>query len=166
MKINFKVIISSCVLATVLFIFYLGLSTTTQYNTKDMVGKKLNSSQIDSLTENILIENSFILINFWASWCLPCRKEHKHLLELKTNNKLTLVGINYKDKKKNASKFLKDLGNPYEYLKNDIEGKISVLFGIYGIPESILIDNNLKIIKKFIGPLNEKDYEKIINILN
>jgi cytochrome c biogenesis protein CcmG/thiol:disulfide interchange protein DsbE len=131
-----------------------------------MVGKKLNSSQIDSLTENILIENSFILINFWASWCLPCRKEHKHLLELKTNNKLTLVGINYKDKKKTASKFLKDLGNPYEYLKNDIEGKISVLFGIYGIPESILIDNNLKIIKKFIGPLNEKDYEEIINILN
>ena len=166
MKINFKIVISFCILTIVLSVFYLGLSTITQYDTKDMVDKKLNYSKINSLGENNLSSSNFVLINFWASWCLPCRQEHKYLLDLKMNNKLKIIGIHYKDKERNASKFLKDLGSPYAHLKNDIDGKISVLFGVYGIPESILIDNNLKIIKKFIGPLSKKDYEEIINSLN
>ena len=71
-----------------------------------------------------------------------------------------------KDKKNNALKFLDDLGNPYDYLAKDTEGKKSVTFGIYGIPESILIDKNFIILKKFIGPLNDNDFNEIKKITN
>ena len=63
-------------------------------------------------------------------------------------------------------KFLKDLGDPYEYLTRDSNGKQSVNFGIYGIPESILIDNKLTIIKKFVGPLTKQDLNNIKEIIN
>ena len=70
--------------------------------------------------------------------------------------------VNFKDKKINALKFLNDLGNPYYYLTKDSNGKQSVTFGIYGIPESILINGELIVIKKFIGPLNEQDLNDIM----
>ena len=72
----------------------------------------------------------------------------------------------YQDKmNKTFDKFLKDLGNPYDYLAKDGSGKESVNYGIYGIPESILVDNKLNILKKIIGPLNEKDLEEIEKII-
>ena len=78
-------------------------------------------------------------------------------MELSNEKNLQILGVNFKDKKNNALKFLKDLGDPYDYLANDYNGKQSVNFGIYGIPESILINNDLTIIKKFIGPLSKQD---------
>ena len=78
---------------------------------------------------------------------------------------LNLLGVNFKDKKKNALKFLKELGNPYDDLARDEFGKQSINFGIYGIPESILINKNLIIIKKFIGPISKNDYDDIKNIV-
>ena len=78
---------------------------------------------------------------------------------------LTLIGVNFKDKKNNAIEFLKELGNPYDDLAKDELGKNSIDFGIYGIPESILINKELKIVKKFIGPLNQDDYNLIKKII-
>ena len=78
---------------------------------------------------------------------------------------LKILGVNFKDKKINALKFLEELGDPYHYLAEDSTGKQSVNFGIYGIPESILIDNEFNILKKIIGPLNEKDLEEIEEII-
>ena len=72
-----------------------------------------------------------------------------------------MLGVNFKDNKKNANSFLIELGNPYDELAVDNQGKQSINFGIYGIPESILINKDLIIIKKFIGPIFESDYEYI-----
>mgnify|MGYP001340348605 FL=1 len=77
-----------------------------------------------------------------------------------------LLGVNFKDKKKQAEFFLKDLGNPYDFLTKDEQGKNSVKFGIYGIPESILINKDLTILKKFVGPLSTNDLNLIKNIVN
>ena len=74
-----------------------------------------------------------------------------------------MLGVNFKDNKKNANSFLIELGNPYDELAVDKQGKQSINFGIYGIPESILINKDLIIIKKFIGPIFESDYEYIKN---
>ena len=106
-------------------------------------------------------KNKYTLINFWASWCAPCRVEHPYLMELSKEKNIKILGVNFKDKKINALKFLKDLGNPYDYLNKRQSGKQSVNFGIYGIPESILIDNKLIILKKFVGPLNSQDLNEI-----
>ena len=83
-------------------------------------------------------------------------------MNLKESRSLTLVGVNFKDKKKNAKNFLDDLGNPYDILLKDKNGKKSIIFGIYGIPESILLNKELVIIEKFVGPLVKEDYEKIL----
>ena len=87
-------------------------------------------------------------------------------MELSKENNIKILGVNFKDKKINALKFLNDLGDPYEYLTRDRNGKQSVNFGIYGIPESILIDNKLTIIKKFVGPLSKQDLNNIKEIIN
>ena len=152
--------------------FFLSLNKSSNYNTESLVGNKLGEIELVSFQDDSIFtnddfkKNSFTLINFWASWCAPCRVEHQHLMELSKENNIKILGVNFKDKKNNALKFLKDLGDPYEYLTRDSNGKQSVNFGIYGIPESILIDDKLTIIKKFVGPLTKQDLNNIKEIIN
>ena len=156
----------------ILGIFFLSLNKSSNYNTESLVGNKLGEIELISFEDDSIFtnddfkKNSFTLINFWASWCAPCRIEHPQLMELSKENNIKILGVNFKDKKINALKFLKDLGDPYEYLTRDSNGKQSVNFGIYGIPESILIDNKLTIIKKFVGPLTKQDLNNIKEIIN
>ena len=156
----------------ILGIFFLSLNKSSNYNTESLVGNKLGEIELVSFGDDSIFtnddfkNNSYTLINFWASWCAPCRIEHPQLMELSKENNIKILGVNFKDKKINALKFLKDLGDPYEYLTRDSNGKQSVNFGIYGIPESILIDNKLTIIKKFVGPLSKQDLNNIKEIIN
>ena len=149
-------------------VFLIGLNKSSIYDTKDLVGKQLENIKLDNfnenkiLTESDLKKNDFTLINFWASWCGPCRKEHPTLLRLNRINNLTILGVNFKDKKENAKKFLNELGNPYDILAKDELGKNSVHFGIYGIPESILIDKDLTVVKKFVGPISKNEFNYIV----
>ena len=169
---NIIKLITVSLLVFILGIFYLSLNRSSNYDTKFLVGNKIADIELSDLqsekffTNDDFKNNSFTLINFWASWCAPCRIEHPQLMELSKENNIKILGVNFKDKKINALKFLKDLGDPYEYLTRDSNGKQSVNFGIYGIPESILIDNKLTIIKKFVGPLTKQDLNNIIEIIN
>ena len=168
---NIIKLITVFILVFILTIFYLSLNRSSNYDTKFLVGNKLADIELKALesekffTNNDLKNNNYTLINFWASWCAPCRIEHQFLMILSKNKNIKILGVNFKDKKINALNFLEELGNPYFYLANDSTGKQSVNFGIYGIPESILVDNKLNILKKIIGPLNEKDLEEIEKII-
>ena len=156
----------------ILGVFFISLNKDTAYNTKTLVGKKITKINLEYFNEKKfyqnedLKKNNYTLINFWASWCAPCRDEHPLLVELSKEKNLKLLGVNYKDKKKQAKIFLNDLGNPYHFLAKDEFGKQSVNYGIYGIPESILINNELIVVKKFIGPLSFEDLKSIIKIIN
>ena len=155
----------------VFVVLYLSLNKNNVYTTQENIGKKISVIQLNYFDKpgefNIQeISNfNFTLLNFWASWCGPCRKEHKHLMELSRNSNLKIIGVNFKDDKKNAMEFLKEMGNPFFILTKDLEGKKSVNFGIYGIPETILINKDLKILKKYVGPLNDKDVREIQRIV-
>ena len=153
-------------------VFYISLTRETNYNTSSLINKEVPQFKIAYFDKNgfytkqDLIKNNYTLINFWASWCGPCRIEHPILMKLSAENNLKILGINFKDKKELAGKFLKDLGNPYSFLLKDIEGKQSVSFGIYGIPESLLINNETIIIKKFVGQLSLDNYKEIKEMIN
>jgi cytochrome c biogenesis protein CcmG, thiol:disulfide interchange protein DsbE len=153
-------------------VFFMGLNKDANYNTNFLTGKKISNISLEYFDENKfyreedLKRNNYTLINFWASWCLPCRQEHSLLTQLSKEKNLKLLGVNFKDKKKQAEIFLNDLGNPYDFLTKDELGKSSVKFGVYGIPESILVNKDLMILKKFVGPLSTEDYDSIIKIIN
>ena len=155
----------------VIGVFFIGLNKDINYNTNSLIGKKISNINLKYYDENKfykgddLKKNKYTLINFWASWCAPCRDEHPLLMRLSEEKNLKLLGVNFKDKKKQADKFLKDLGNPYNFLTKDDQGRNSVNFGIYGIPESILLNKDLIILKKFVGPLSDDDYHNIIKII-
>ena len=156
----------------VLLVFYNSLNRETNYSTDYLVGNKLTKINLKSFDDNKIFtsedfkKSRYTLINFWASWCAPCRVEHPYLMQLSKEKNLKILGVNFKDKKTNASKFLNELGNPYYYMAKDTTGKQSVNFGIYGIPESILINNETIVLKKFIGPLNEQNLNDIKDIIN
>ena len=171
MKNKIKITITCVSIATLFIIFFFSLNTNKYYDTKHIIGDKIEPFKIESLIgeEIISIKNfkdtEYVLINFWASWCAPCLIEHPILMKLSKNKNLKIFGINFKDKKNNAQLFLRKNGNPFSFIGADNNGTKSVMFGIYGIPESILVNKDYKIINKFIGPLNEKDYEKLTHIL-
>ena len=172
MKISFVKIILISLTVFIILVFFLALNIDKRYSTEKIVGKNLENFEIKFLLNNDvfrkdnLTNENYHLFNIWASWCLPCKKEHPVLMTLKKENNLKLIGINFKDKKFNAKKFLKELGNPYEISLKDEDGTNSVIFGVYGVPESILINKEHKIIKKFIGPLNTQDYNDILKLIN
>ena len=112
----------------------------------------------------VLVGKNFYLINIWSSWCEPCKDESDKLLELKKDSSIMMIGINYKDKKKNALNFLKLYGNPFEEIFVDKQGTISINFGAYGVPETFLINNDNKVLKKYIGPLNDENVDEIKKI--
>ena len=149
-------------------IFYEGLNNSNIYTPKINNEKNIPifkaadfNSNIDISSKEIFEQNIYYIVNIWASWCVPCRKEHTFLMELSKNQSVKLIGLNYRDKLKNAKKFINELGNPYSQILIDKDGTLSVEFGAYGVPETFIINKNKKIIKKFTGPINQKIMEEI-----
>ena len=93
------------------------------------------------------------LLNVWASWCVSCRDEHPVLVELSKKGTLPILGLNYKDKGDEAQRWLKQFGNPYQLSVVDADGRIGIDYGVYGVPETYLIDGEGVIRYKQIGPL-------------
>jgi len=152
-------------------IFYVGLKNTNIYTPKSNLNNKIPSfqakifdSEVYESSDEIFSNNSFYLLNIWSSWCIPCRDEHDFLIKLKKNKNIELIGLNYKDKKKNAKNFLSELNNPYKKILLDENGSISIEWGAYGVPESFLIHKK-KVIKKIIGPINEISFLEIEKLL-
>jgi cytochrome c biogenesis protein CcmG/thiol:disulfide interchange protein DsbE len=100
-----------------------------------------------------LRKGAITLVNVWASWCVPCRTEHPLLMELAKREDIRVVGINYKDDPENARRFLTTLGIPFAAVGSDPNGRASVDWGVYGVPESFLVDGEGVIRLKWIGPL-------------
>ena len=97
------------------------------------------------------------LLNVWASWCAACHTEHPVLNELAVRERLIIVGLNYKDERDAAVKWLADLGNPYQVVAVDADGRVGIEWGVYGVPETFVVDKRGVIRYKHIGPVSPAD---------
>ena len=100
------------------------------------------------------------VINFFASWCVPCRVEHPLLMRLKEREGVKVYGIDYKDKPEDATRFLTQLGDPYRGIGLDRDGRTGLDFGVYGVPETFVLDKTGLVVKRFVGPLTPQQIEK------
>lgn len=101
------------------------------------------------------------LVNVFASWCLPCRAEHPILMRLAEDD-VTIFGLNYKDKPEDARNWLGRLGDPYNQIGVDLDGRVSIDWGIYGVPETFVVDSSGHIRYKHVGPMAPRDLEECI----
>ena len=120
--------------------------------------------------EEILLSESlkgkYTLINFFASWCTPCRAEHHLFFKIKKEiPELFILGFSHKDDLDDSKKYLEEEGNPYSFVGIDSDGKIAFNFGVFGLPETFIINEDRKIIYKHTGPLTKKIIEDEIEIL-
>ncbi len=151
--------------------FYKGLKNSNIYVPNTQIEKKIpffKAQIFDSIntinSDKIFKSNKFYLMNIWSSWCIPCRDEHAFLMDLKNNNNVEIIGLNYKDKIKNAKGFLSELNNPYNIIFSDFDGIIAIEWGAYGVPETFLIYDKM-IIKKIIGPLDRNSVLEIKKLI-
>ena len=169
---NIKFIIIILFSLFIFFIFFKGLQKSNNYLPEKNLNKiETNLSfrklynQEEVLLEELVNNNNFSIINIWSSWCLPCRDEHIYLLKIKNTNKINIIGINYKDKKSNAIKFLNDLKNPYSEVLIDKDGTKSIELGAIGVPETYLVNKNKVLVKKYIGPIDNLKFKEILEII-
>ncbi len=100
------------------------------------------------------------LLSVWASWCVACREEHPLLNELTSRKAVTIIGLNYKDRREDALRWLGALGNPYELSLSDQDGRLGIDLGVYGVPETFVIDKQGVIRYKQIGPMTPEVWEQ------
>jgi len=153
-----------------LFLFQLTMGEDPHTIPSALIGKKAPETDLPPVTG--LVDNGIpvpgvstadlmgkvSVVNVFASWCVPCRQEHPILEELATVDGIQLIGINYKDKPENARRFLGSLGNPYARVGADEKGRVSIDWGVYGVPETYIVDPEGTIRYKFIGPLSPESY--------
>jgi cytochrome c biogenesis protein CcmG/thiol:disulfide interchange protein DsbE len=130
-----------------------------------VVGKPMPSFDLPALAgggrvSSAALRGHVVLVNFFASWCVPCRLEQPLLMRLASDDKLTIIGIAYQDKAAAVQRLLAELGDPYRQVALDEGGRTGIDFGVYGVPESYLIDRAGMIRKKFVGPLDPPTVEQ------
>ncbi len=152
------------VFALLAVLFYRGLSGNPADVPSVLINKPVPAFTLSpiagldlpGLADGDLKKGEVTLVNVWASWCVPCREEHPLLMELASRGDLRVVGINYKDDPENARRFLVTLGIPFTAVGADPNGRAAVDWGVYGVPESFLVDGQGTIRMKWIGPLTRE----------
>ncbi|MHB1951149.1 MAG: DsbE family thiol:disulfide interchange protein [Acidiferrobacteraceae bacterium] len=143
-----------------------GLSLNPSFIPSPLIGKPLPPFNLPTLFHpNVRLTNAsfkghVVLINVWASWCVSCREEHGTLMALSRLHAAPIIGVDYKDKPANAIQDLKEEGNPYQVVLMDRSGMTGINWGIYGVPETFVVDQNGIIRQKFVGPLSPSLIER------
>jgi len=119
-------------------------------------------AQASNFTRAELGQGKPIIINFWASWCVPCRLEHSTLEALAKRNGVTLYGVDYKDEPEKARAFLSELGNPFGKINQDKDGRVAIDWGVTGVPETFVVDSAGVIRMHYAGPLTDEVLDRLV----
>ena len=155
------------ILILVVFFYLLIIDRNPSSVPSNLLNKNIPVFTSESLVKNKefiseeIFNDKVTLVNFFASWCKPCRDEHKYIKLFSQNKKIQVVGINYKDNNQKVTEWLKKFGNPYTNVAIDKKGTLAIDWGVYGIPETFVVNSKGIIKLKHIGPINKKIYKKI-----
>lgn len=160
-------------LLTAFFVRGLTNEKGAHYIPSNLIGKKVdftleameglnghNGQPMPTFSSADLVKGKVSIVNVWASWCISCRAEHKYLERLVKRSGVDLYGLNYKDTASAGENFLARFGNPYKAVGMDRRGRVGIDFGVYGVPETFVIDGNGIIRYKIPGPVNDAIIEK------
>ena len=148
-----------------LLFLIISCSVDTEDSTIEIDQSIFNNLITLETNESLTIDTSnYVIINYWASWCLECIEEHQYLIELSKTRGLTdkVILVSFQDSIENSIDFLNEYGRGDIIYAIDTESKLAIYSGVFGVPETHIILNN-KIVKKYIGPLSLSDLEEIIN---
>lgn len=148
------------------FFLWLGLAGSPQKLPSSQIGKPLPNFQLPALVGEsssaftpLIMQGQIALLNVWASWCTSCAEEQVFLLRL-AREKVAIYGLNYKDRPRDAKRWLREWGNPYRAIGIDREGKLAIDLGVYGTPETFLIDKKGIITYRHIGVVDETVWKR------
>lgn len=127
-----------------------------------LIGQSIPQDPENIVSPLVFEKEKVTLVNFFASWCVPCRVEHVNLTRLKESRDIQLVGIAFKDSQENIQKFLKELGDPYDVILQDPESSVALTWGIHGAPETFIVDKDNIIRHNHAGPIMEDDLPLIV----
>jgi cytochrome c biogenesis protein CcmG/thiol:disulfide interchange protein DsbE len=153
------------------FAYLLVIDRNPQAIPSNLINKKIPNFEANSLfkEEKFIfsqeLKPEIVLINFFATWCKPCRDEHLYIKKFSEQKKIRVIGINYKDDPEKTIKWLNDLGNPYSDVLLDKKGQIAIDWGVYGIPETFVVNSNGIIKYRQAGPITKKIYRKINSLI-
>jgi cytochrome c biogenesis protein CcmG, thiol:disulfide interchange protein DsbE len=144
---------------------WLGLDRNPSFIPSVMINKPVPPFNLPAITEasvpglasSDLAQGQVTLVNIWGSWCVPCREEQPILLELAKRKDVKIVGIDNKDEPANAKAFLDSMGNPFSAIGSDMNGRVTIDFGTYGVPETFLVDGKGIIRYKIIGGIRAEN---------
>jgi len=154
------------VLAALIAVFWRGLYLNPRILPSPLIGKSVPQFSLPRLhdPQQVFTQQEFLgrvsLLNAWATWCVPCRDEQQTLLTFAKQNLVTIFGLDYKDDRQSALDWLAQRGNPYAAVAFDATGDVAINWGVYGVPETFLIDQHGIIRYKYIGPLTPDVIQK------
>ncbi|NOQ36977.1 MAG: DsbE family thiol:disulfide interchange protein [Methylococcaceae bacterium] len=161
------------ILFIVLGIFlWKGLSIDPTELPSALINKPFPEFKIASLkqSDKMLTKADFIgkpvLINIWATWCPACKQEHQQLVKMAGENKIAIIGLNYKDDRVSAISWLQQLGDPYQFTIYDADGMLGLDLGVYGAPETYLLDKNGIIKHRHVGVVTEEIWQQLQGMMN
>lgn len=143
-------------------LFAAGLGLNPREVPSPLIGKPVPEFELPAVKGRTLglssrdLRSEVTLVNVFASWCVPCRDEHGMLMDLHKRRVVTIHGLNYKDKPDDVARWLAELGDPFTRTGADVDGRVSIDWGVYGVPETFLIDAHGRIVYKHIGPLTPR----------
>jgi len=155
------------ILILITFFYLLIIERNPSEISSNLLNKNVPKFQTESLLKNedFISSQEFgkeiVLVNFFATWCKPCRDEHEYIKRFSYEKKIRVIGINYKDDKNKVLKWLNTLGNPYSNIPIDKNGTIAIDWGVYGIPETFIVNSNGIIKYRHVGPITKKIFKKI-----
>ena len=168
---RFALLVPVSVFSVIVVLLGFGLTMDPRLVPSPLIGKPVPEFSLPPVQGRVLglansdLKQEVSLVNVFASWCVACRQEHPLLMDLSNRNVIPIHGLNYKDQPRDASAWLDSLGDPYTRTGADIDGRVGIDWGVYGVPETFVIDKRGRIAYKHIGPISRQDWDETLQPL-